>query len=208
MTATSLVSFPGGLLAAGQIDDAQPAHPSASPGARASPVRKPSSSGPRCSIAAVIARTRDSASALREAKATPQMPHTLLFDLRRGEEGSARTDGVFPQTKRGLLNGCPHTRQTGPATTKSTTSPQRRAQIEERFTLQEQAPIHRLSIQGKCCPTGRRRCKPSSGSLASRTWANCRNCTRVDSSGWPRRLGNTAGSRRSLRVKLRPGHPS
>src|SRR5438034_1281418 len=37
---------------------------------------------------------RDSASALREAKATPQIPHTLLFDLRRREEGGAGTDGL------------------------------------------------------------------------------------------------------------------
>jgi len=39
---------------------------------------------------------RDSASVLREAKATPQIPHTLLFDLRRREEGGAGTDGMLP----------------------------------------------------------------------------------------------------------------
>jgi hypothetical protein len=56
--------------------------PKASPGARGLPSRNPSSSGPRWRIAAHIARTRDSASVFREVKATPQMPHTLLFDLR------------------------------------------------------------------------------------------------------------------------------
>src|SRR5437879_2974115 len=71
--------------------------PSASPGARGCPARKPSSSGPRWRIAAVIARTRDSASAVREANATPHIPHTLLFDFRRREEGGARTDGVLPK---------------------------------------------------------------------------------------------------------------
>jgi hypothetical protein len=46
-----------------------------------------------------MARTRDSASALREAKATPHMPHTLLFDPRRGEEGGTGTVGILPQTE-------------------------------------------------------------------------------------------------------------
>src|SRR5882762_7805068 len=73
--------------------------PSASPGARGFPARKPSSSGPRWRIAAVMARTRDSASALREANATPHIPHTLLFDLRRGEEGGAGTDSMLSQTE-------------------------------------------------------------------------------------------------------------
>src|SRR5256885_5159738 len=73
--------------------------PSASPGARGFPARKPSSSGPRWRIAAVMARTRDSASPVREANATPHIPHTLLFDFRRREEGGARTDGVLSQTE-------------------------------------------------------------------------------------------------------------
>src|SRR5438046_8553948 len=68
--------------------------PKASPGARSSLKRNPSSSGPRCRIAAVIAFTRDSASVLRVVKATPQIPHTLFFDLRRREEGCARSDYV------------------------------------------------------------------------------------------------------------------
>src|SRR5437016_7418994 len=71
--------------------------PSASPGARGFPARKPSSSGPRWRIAAVMARTRDSASPVREANATPHIPHTLLFDFRRREEGGARADGVLSQ---------------------------------------------------------------------------------------------------------------
>jgi hypothetical protein len=33
-------------------------------------------------MAPIIARTRASASVLREANATPHIPHTLLFDLR------------------------------------------------------------------------------------------------------------------------------
>src|SRR5438105_14626200 len=65
--------------------------PSARPGARTSPSRSPSSSGPRWRIAATIARTCASACVLRELKATPQMPHTLFFDLRsRKKEGDTR----------------------------------------------------------------------------------------------------------------------
>src|SRR6267378_1981444 len=89
MTATSLVSFQMGWWPPARSMMLRRPIPSASPGARASPARKPSSSGPRWRSAAVIARTRDSASALREANATPHMPHTLLFDLRRGEEDGA-----------------------------------------------------------------------------------------------------------------------
>ena len=63
--------------------------PKASPGARGSLKRNPSSSGPRCRSAAVMVRTRASASVLREVKATPQIPHTLLLDLRCGREGCA-----------------------------------------------------------------------------------------------------------------------
>jgi hypothetical protein len=73
--------------------------PSANPGARGSPVRNPSSSGPRWCIAAAMARTRDSASLLPEAKATPQIPHTLLFDLRSRKESHASAQGVFAQVE-------------------------------------------------------------------------------------------------------------
>src|SRR5215831_17653120 len=52
-------------------------------------------------MAAVIACTRDSASELRTVKATPQMPHTLLFDLRRREEGRASADRVPSQLESG-----------------------------------------------------------------------------------------------------------
>src|SRR5579859_160156 len=77
--------------------------PRASPGARGSPTKNPSSSGPRCRIAAVIARTRDSASLLRDAKATPHMPHTLLFDLRGRKEGDSSAQVALAQVKAGDL---------------------------------------------------------------------------------------------------------
>src|SRR6266700_170516 len=89
MTATSLVSFQIGCWPPARSMMLSRRIPSANPGARAWPVRKPSSSGPRWRIAAVIARTRDSAAVLREANATPHIPHTLLLDLRRREEGCA-----------------------------------------------------------------------------------------------------------------------
>src|SRR5205823_1434353 len=97
MTTTSLVSFQVGWWPPARSMMLNRRIPSASPGARASPARNPSSSGPRWCIAAVIARTRDSASALREANATPHIPHTLLFDLRRGKEGGSGTDSVLSQ---------------------------------------------------------------------------------------------------------------
>src|SRR5271163_4137521 len=71
--------------------------PSASPGARGSAIKKPDSSGPRRCIAAVMALTRDSASAVRAAKATPQIPHTLAFDLRSRKENGGGTDQVFAE---------------------------------------------------------------------------------------------------------------
>src|SRR5277367_6567537 len=73
--------------------------PRASPGARGSPIKKPSSSGPRCCRAAVMALTRDSASAVRAAKATPQMPHTLAFDLRGREEHGGGANKMFAEVE-------------------------------------------------------------------------------------------------------------
>src|SRR5207253_11291514 len=73
--------------------------PSASPGARGFPARKPSSAGPRWRIAAVLARTRDSASRVREANAPRHIPLTLLFDFRGREEGGAGTDRLPPATE-------------------------------------------------------------------------------------------------------------
>src|SRR5271155_1049537 len=73
--------------------------PSASPGARGSAIKKPSSSGPRRRIAAVMALTRDSASAVRAAKATPQMPHTLAFDLRSRKENRRGANEVLAEVE-------------------------------------------------------------------------------------------------------------
>src|SRR5205807_8907765 len=50
-------------------------------------------------IAATIARTRASACVLRELKATPQMPHTLFFDLRGRKEGDTRAKHAVAQRK-------------------------------------------------------------------------------------------------------------
>src|SRR5271168_64098 len=71
--------------------------PRASPGARGSPTKKPASSGPRRCMAAVMTLTRDSASAVRAAKATPQIPHTLAFDLRSRKENRRRADQMFAE---------------------------------------------------------------------------------------------------------------
>jgi hypothetical protein len=46
-----------------------------------------------------MARTRTSASPLRLEKTTPQIPHTRLFDFRRGEKRSAGAHKVGPQAK-------------------------------------------------------------------------------------------------------------
>src|ERR1700730_7116796 len=75
--------------------------PRARPGARASSKRNPSPSGPRWDMAAVMAPARDWAWWVRAAKGTPQMPHTLLFDLRRGEKGGAGTLDVAAETETG-----------------------------------------------------------------------------------------------------------
>src|SRR6266446_1182374 len=96
-------------------------------------------------IPAVIARTRDSASALREAKATPHMPHTLLFDLRRGEEGGTRTAGIFAQTE--ARNSQSAVRIPGKQDPQQQKEQCRRTvenEIEERFTFQEEAPVDRF----------------------------------------------------------------
>src|SRR5271163_3281204 len=73
--------------------------PRANPGARGSAIKKPSASGPRRCMAAVIALTRDSASAVRAAKATPQMPHTLAFDLRSRKENRRGADEVLAEVE-------------------------------------------------------------------------------------------------------------
>src|SRR5216683_6092305 len=145
MTATSLVSFQAGWWPPARSMMLSRRIPSASPGARASPARNPSSSGPRCSIAAVIARTRDSACALREAKATPHMPHTLLFDLRRGEEGGTRTAGIFAHTEaRDSQSAVRIPGKQGPQQQKEHCRGSAEYEIEERFALQEQAPVDRF----------------------------------------------------------------
>src|SRR5580692_8243121 len=99
MTATSRVSFQTGCWPPARSMMLSRRMPSANPGARASPVRNPSWSGPRWNIAAAIARTRDSASLLLEAKATPQIPHTLLLDLRSRKERHAGAQGVLAQVE-------------------------------------------------------------------------------------------------------------
>src|SRR5579863_5981800 len=71
---------------------------SARPGARGSLTRKPSPSGPRWCMAAAMARTRVSASEEELTKATPQIPHTRLFYLRRGEKRAAGPHQVSAQT--------------------------------------------------------------------------------------------------------------
>src|SRR5580765_563148 len=116
--------------------------PSASPGARVSPTRKPSASGPRCRIASVIARTRASASALRVANATPHIPHTLFFDLRRRKEGCARPHRVLPQVE--TRNS--HTPVGIPPEEGTHQQEERKCrgrgyQVEKGLALQKQAPI-------------------------------------------------------------------
>src|SRR5580704_7295081 len=143
MTATLWVSFQIGWCPPGRSIMLNRRIPSASPGARASPVRKPSSSGPRCRIAAAIARTRDSASALREANATPHIPHTLLFDLRSGKEGAARAHRVLAQMK--ARDSQPAVRipgQQGAHQQEEQSRYCRDHQIKKGLALQEQAPIH------------------------------------------------------------------
>jgi len=136
---------PEGLVAAGQIDNAQPAHPQCETRRARIAGKKPSSSGPRWPIAAVIARTRDSASVLREAKATPHMPHTLLFDLRGGEEGGARTDSVLPQMEaRDSQTAVRIPGKQDPQQQKAQCRRSGERQIEERFAFQQQAPVGRF----------------------------------------------------------------
>src|ERR1700687_2392525 len=145
MTATSLVSFQVGWGPPARSMMLSRRNPSASPGDRASPARNPSSSGPRCSIAAVIARTREPASALREAKATPHMPHTLLFNLRRGEEGGAGTDGIRPQAEaRHSQTAVRIPGKQDPQQQKENCRRRAKHEIEERFAFQDQAPVDRF----------------------------------------------------------------
>src|SRR3984885_12949625 len=77
--------------------------PRATPGARGSSMIKPSPSGPRCAMAAVITRTREEVSLSGAAKAAPQIPHTLFFYLRRGQKGSTRASNVAAELETGYL---------------------------------------------------------------------------------------------------------
>src|SRR6266571_2932820 len=89
MTATSFVSFQMGWRPPARSMMLNRRMPSATPGARGSLTKKPSSSGPRWRMAAAIARMQDSAFAGCAAETAPQIPHTRLLDLRAGEEGGA-----------------------------------------------------------------------------------------------------------------------
>src|SRR5580704_3157088 len=155
MTATSRVSFQTGCWPPARSMMLKRRMPSASPGARASPVRNPSSSGPRWSIAAAIARTRDAASLLPEVKATPQIPHTLLLDLRSGKEGHPRAQGVLAQVEAGNSQtavGVP--RQHCPQQQEEKHCRHAQHQIEKGLSLKEQAPIDSLLPTGRDCAQG------------------------------------------------------
>src|ERR1700720_3908618 len=145
MTATSRVSFQTGCWPPARSMMLNRRIPSASPGARASPVRNPSSSGPRCRMAAAIARTRNSASLLRDANATPQIPHTLFFDLRSREEGHPSAQSVLAQVETGdsqVAIGIPS--QYGAQQQEGKHRRHAQYQIKKRLSLQEQAPIDRF----------------------------------------------------------------
>src|SRR5579862_6387497 len=116
--------------------------PSASPGVRGSFVRNPSSPGPRWRIAAAMARTRDSASLLPEAKATPQIPHTLLFDPWSRKEGRPGAQSVLAQVEAGNSQTaigipCQHCAQQQEEEHRRHTQ----HQIKKGFAFKEQAPI-------------------------------------------------------------------
>src|SRR5450432_1433493 len=116
--------------------------PRARLGTRGSSKRKPSPSGPRCIIAAVMARTQDWARILGEVNATPQMPHTLLFNLRRMKEGCAGAQDVAPETiarKTQAVVGVPGQQQAQQE--KENERNQGDKHKKERLALQEQAPV-------------------------------------------------------------------
>src|SRR5271168_3875784 len=145
----SRVSFQTGWWPPGRSMMLSRRMPSAKPGARDSPVRNPASSGPRCSSAAAMARTRASASALREANATPHMPHTLLFDLRRGKEGSARAKNVFAEAEARdpeAIVRVPSKNQAQKQ--KYQCGPGGSHEDEKRLALEKQAPVEHLIPPG------------------------------------------------------------
>src|ERR1700719_597537 len=116
--------------------------PRASPGARGSFMMKPSPSGPRWDMAAVITRTRDWVSCLGVAKAAPQIPHTLFFYLRRREKGSTGANNVAAEVKTRhpqLMVGVPGKQE---ANNKEKTEDDGRGEKEkERFALKQQTPV-------------------------------------------------------------------
>src|SRR6202166_259212 len=145
MTATSCVSFQTGCWPHFRSMMLSRRMPSANPGARLSLTRNPSSSGPRCCSAAVIALTRVSASLVRLAKAIPQMPHTLLLDLRNVEKRRARALKLRSQAE------SPDSQTiicVPPQQNADQNKEERRrygnAQCKKRFALQQQAPVHRF----------------------------------------------------------------
>src|SRR5580692_3434710 len=142
MTLTSRVSFQTGCWPPARSMMLSRRMPSASPGARASPIRNPSSSGPRCRIAAAMARTRNSASLLRDTNATPQIPHTLLLDLRSRKEGHPSAQGVLAKVETGNSQTavgvpCQHRSQQQ----EGQHCRHAQHQIKKRLSLEEQAPI-------------------------------------------------------------------
>src|ERR1051325_1506665 len=119
--------------------------PSASPGARGSFTRNPSSSGPRCPIADAIRRARASASLLRVKKATPQIPHTLLFSFRCAEERGPGLREVRAQMKaRNFQLAVPIPGKRFPHEQKEKGSADERTQRKKRFAFEQQAPVERF----------------------------------------------------------------
>src|SRR5579864_4250027 len=143
MTATSCVSFQTGCWPLFRSMMLSRRMPSASPGARLSFTRNPSSSGPRCCSAAVIALTRDSASLARLANAIPQMPHTLLLDLRNVEKRRPRALHLRTQVESpdSQMIVCVPAEKNADQKKKDCHG-HGNAQLKKRLALQQQAPVH------------------------------------------------------------------
>src|SRR5580700_4239305 len=93
-------------------------------------------------MAAAMARTRDSASAVRVANATPQIPHTLAFNLRSREECGACANEMLSQMEARNLEALIGI----PAEERAQQHEEQRErgggdQDKEGFALEEQAPI-------------------------------------------------------------------
>ena len=134
--------IPNGLVAAGQVDNAQPPHPQSQSWRARFVHQKAFAIRPAMRHGRGHRTNARLRVLLLLAKATPQIPHTLLFDLRRGKKSSPGACHVKSKTKTRHIQTMIRIPGKQEAHEKQKQKTQRGDEQEkERFALQQQTPV-------------------------------------------------------------------